>query len=309
MDDTGLVFDIQGFSVHDGPGCRTLIFLKGCPLRCFWCSNPEGLSPVPELLYYRNRCVHDRACVHACPHNAITTVAGDSFVHFDKTKCIDCTDHPCEQACTQRAIRFSGAYFSVDGLLHRIQRDRPYWGSGGGITLSGGEPMMQFEFTRRLLKSCQDAYIHTAIETCGMAPRNHYESILDFTDWIFFDLKHMDSERHREATGVGNEQILENATYLASQNRIRLVFRMPLISGFNDSEEHIHDVAHFIKAHGNREINLLPLHHLGASKYGLTGRSYHYHDAQPPDAEAMRRICALFESCGVACYIGSGTPF
>jgi len=304
---TGILFDIQGFSVHDGPGCRTLIFLKGCPLSCQWCSNPEGRNPFPEPLYNQSKCVFDKLCIDACPYEAIT-IEKDTL-SIDRSKCADCNTFLCADACCTGAIQKGGYSMPLEKLISLIQRDRQYWGSNGGITLTGGEPFFQPEFAGALLKYCHNAYIHTAVETCGHVPWSCYEPILPYIDWIFFDIKHMDPVQHKEGTGYTNTLILDNARLLAAESPGRMVFRMTIIPGYNDQPDHIQQLADFILSTGRNEINLLPVHHLGRDKYNLTGRSYYTTDFTPPTPQSLQKICQQLESIGITCYIGSDTPF
>ena len=304
---TGTLFDIQGFSVHDGPGCRTLIFLKGCPLSCEWCSNPEGRNPFPEPLYNQTKCVFDNLCIDACPHDAITP--GHETLSINRSLCAECHSFECADVCCSGAIQQGGYTKSLNELITLIQRDRQYWGSQGGITLTGGEPLYQPEFASALLKHSHDAYIHTAIETCGHVSWSSYVSALPYTDWIFFDIKHMDPEQHVKGTGLTNKLILENAQRLAAEFSGKLVFRMTLIPGYNDQMEHIQQLADFIVKSGRKEINILPLHHLGREKYMLTGRPYYTSDFTPPSPESMNHIKDFMEANGISCYLGSDTPF
>jgi glycyl-radical enzyme activating protein len=193
--------------------------------------------------------------------------------------------------------------------MKKIQRDRRYWGPGGGVTLSGGEPMFQPEFTTEILKACYDSYIHTALETCGHAPWKYYEKALNYIDWVFFDIKHVDAEAHKKGTGVSNQLIFENAERIASHGSYRLVFRMPVIPGFNDSVENITATAEFIRKAGKEEVNLLPIHHFGSTKYELLGMKYTCEDIKPPGSEKMRDIEKIFDAYSIKCYIGSLTPF
>jgi len=303
----GYIFDIQGFSVHDGPGCRTLIFLKGCSLHCFWCSNPEGISPLPEILYKIEKCNSDLLCAESCPAGAIAF--SGSSLNFNKDKCRVCTTFNCILTCCTGALQLGGYFITTGDLYEKIQRDRQYWGDRGGITLTGGEPFCQPDFTRDLLKKCYEGFIHTAVETCGNFPWRNIESSIPFLDWIFFDLKQMDGELHNNATGRNNDLILENARRLAAEFNGRLVFRMPVIPGFNDDPDNIMKMAGFIKSTGRNEINILPVHHLGREKYSLTGRSYSPDPSKIPSKAEMLDIQSIFECEGIKCYTGSKTPF
>lgn len=308
-DERGLIFDIQGFSVHDGPGCRTLVFLKGCPLRCRWCANPEGIHPHPQVMYYRDRCLMSYACRDACASRAIHVEREGGSITIARAKCDRCIDFECADACDYDALKVSGYYMTLEELMEKIQKDRQYWGPGGGVTLSGGEPMLQHEFAGAVLRQCYDSYIHTGMETSGHAPWKHYEQVLGYVEWIFFDLKHMDPEMHKLGTGVSNELILDNARKIASLGECRLIFRMPVIPGFNDSHENIVATAEFISSIGKREINILPMHHLGWSKYELLGMEYPYQDLRKSTPEELREIRAIFAQYSIDCYIGSDTPF
>lgn len=304
---SGTIFDIQGFSVHDGPGARTLIFLKGCSLNCFWCSNPEGISKSNIPLYYSSKCIGCGNCKTACPNNAIQFI--DEKPVIDRDFCEICNDHTCIDNCYTDTLRMSGRTISVDELFSIIQRDRQYWGNKGGITLTGGEPLIQVDFARDILEKCYNSYIHTAIETCGNVPWKNFEMVIDYLDWIFFDLKHLDTDIHKKGTGVSNRLILENAERIASKGNYRLIFRMAIIPGYNDSIENITATAEFMRKIGVDEINILPIHHFGSSKYELLGMKYTYGDVKPPDMRKMEEIKNIFDSYAIKCYIGSNTPF
>lgn len=305
----GNIFDIQGLSIHDGPGCRTAIFLKGCSLRCSWCSNPEGIEGYIEPLYYAQKCIYDGNCVSACPFDAIQILPEDQLI-IDRSKCKDCHDQPCIEVCLTGALQRSAKSYTLEEVFKIIRRDRQFWGHGGGITLSGGEPLYQFEFAYELLKKAHDSYIHTAIETCGQASWLHYEKVLPYLDWIFFDLKQMDPILHKQETQHDNMLILENARKIAKHFKGRLVFRTPIIPGYNDSDEHINMLAKFINQSGRKEINLLPLHLLGREKYRLLG-----YDDIPishkgvPTQGRMEEIGEMFKNQGITAYLGSETDF
>ena len=305
----GLIFDIQGFSVHDGPGCRTLIFLKGCPLKCKWCSNPEGIYPQVQLMYHSAKCVGDMGCQQTCPHGAVSEKNNGGGPDIDRNKCQECETMDCVKACNFGALALSGTWMTIDEVWEKIQRDRQYWGPKGGVTLSGGEPMMQFEFANALLKKCFEAYIHTAMETSGYATGWQYNKVLDHLEWIFFDLKHMDPRKHHEGTGVSNEIILENARIVAKSDKVRVIFRIPLVPGFNDTDENVRATAEFLLSVGRTEVNVLPLHHFGSSKYEMVGRDYNFPNREKPTKKRMEEIRTIFEGLGITCYLGSDTPF
>lgn len=297
----GCLFDIQGFSVHDGPGCRTLIFLKGCTLQCAWCSNPEGIDPHPVLMYNSEKCIHDGLCVEVCPHHALKIT--DNQLDILRNLCHDCEIPLCTAECLTGALRRAGYFTSIEELFKTIRRDRQFWGNEGGITLTGGEPLLQLRFAKEILKRCYEAYIHTAIETCGNIPWKNFEDTIPWIDFIYFDLKLMDSDKHRELTGAGNELILENLRRLADQFKGRLVIRMPIIPGINNTDSNISSTISLMKETGINEINLLPLHHLGKEKYHLLGKKYPLNGHLTPDREEMTRLLGIFRLHGLNCLI------
>ncbi len=306
-DSKGYLFDIQGLSVHDGPGCRTLIFLCGCTLNCLWCSNPEGISLKPSLMYAAAKCIGCGNCIGNCPENALSMVEGK--LRIAPQFCITCTTKECLSDCYTDALRLNGYEISVEKLYEIIRRDRQFWGLDGGITLTGGEPLLQIGFVKNLLTKCHDSYIHTAIETCGNIPWKNFGEVIPFLDWIFFDLKHQDSPLHQQATSSGNSLILENAKRLSKEFKGRLIFRLPLIPGFNDSEKNILDIISFLRETGKNEINILPLHHLGREKYQLLQKDYQGSTIPTPTKEQLKVIRELFRTSGIECFTGSETPF
>ncbi|MBN2615610.1 MAG: glycyl-radical enzyme activating protein [Bacteroidales bacterium] len=301
------IFDIQGLSVHDGPGCRTLVFMSGCTLRCFWCSNPEGIDLRSGLMHYDSLCILCGDCAQACLRNAITIADGQWLLA--REICSDCMEQVCVEACNMDALRVSGYEMTLDETLKIIQRDRFFWGVGGGVTLTGGEPLLQIDFVSELLKESYERYIHTAIETCGNVPWENFERVLPFLEWIFYDIKNMDSQAHKKATGVANPLILENARKLSAVFPGRLIFRMPLIPGFNDGESNIHDTIGFLKRAGRSELNILPLHHLGKEKYKMLGREYKPDKLSIPSKEKLEQVKNTFTKAGINCYVGSDVPF
>jgi len=301
------IFDIQGLSVHDGPGCRTLIFMKGCTLNCFWCCNPEGISSKPSLMYYSSKCIACGNCAKNCPHQAIQI--GNEKLSISRQRCAVCEEQSCISECYTDALRLCGYEITLTKLMEIIRRDRQFWGSRGGITLTGGEPLLQIDFVKELLAKCHQAYIHTAIETCGNVPWENYQKVLPYLDWIFFDLKNFNSEEHKKATTVSNQMILENARLLAREFVGRLIFRFPLIPGFNDTSKNITSLIQFMKENRKNEINILPLHHLGKEKYQKLGKEYIGEGIPVPTNEHLRVIEQTFQSAGIHCYMGSETPF
>lgn len=303
-----VIFDIQGFSVHDGPGGRTLVFFKGCPLSCKWCCNPEGLDYGLSVMYRSSKCRRCHNCVTYCPNNAVA-VSGDGFIEMDRNKCVNCTTIECVAGCYFQALSMVGRRMTLEQLMRKLERDRRFWGRKGGVTLGGGEVMSQYAFAARLLEECHKSCMHTAVETSGFAPWEHIEKVLKHVDWIFVDLKHMDPQAHMEGTGVRNELILENIRRMAELKSNRLLVRIPLIPQFNDDDDNILKSAAFLQGAGIREVNILPFHRLGSSKYDQLFMDYDYRESTPPDAEKMGKIQQIFRSHDIACYAGSNTPF
>lgn len=308
-DTRGLVFDVQGHSVHDGPGTRTTVFLNGCPLSCVWCCNPEGLFTRPVVVRREIKCKHCGRCVEACPHHAITVDAA-GVATFDRTSCDVCTTHECVASCYHEALEVSGKWTTVDDLMAVFKRDRQFWGSRGGVTFSGGEPLFQREFILEMLRRCREARLHVCIETTACVSESYLFEALKNVDWMFVDIKQMDPERHKELTGVSNELILSNIKALAASDWPGfVVVRIPVIPGCNDSEENIRATAKFVKDAGLEVINLLPFHRLGESKYRQLGKHYAFEEHPGTPVEALAPLKALVEAEGLTCYTGWKTPF
>jgi glycyl-radical enzyme activating protein len=296
----GLVFDIQRFSLHDGHGIRTLVFMKGCPLRCPWCSNPESQSRKPEVMFFEERCISCGACIEACPNGEALRAhwpLGDG-------SCDDCT--PCVAACWPRARVMVGREMSRDDVLEIIRRDRVFYEeSHGGITVGGGEPTMQPDFVAGLLESCRAEGIHTAIETCGYAPWETMKKVLDHVDELLMDIKHMDSAIHKEWTGVANERILANAQEAANLVQ-EMVVRVPLIPGFNDDNDNLNELGAFVKQKltGVTRVDVLPYHSTGESKSTRLRREFKLGTLEPQGRDRLGEIKALLSSYGLDARVG-----
>jgi len=311
----GLVFDVQGHSVHDGPGCRSLVFLSGCPLRCEWCANPEGQELKQQVMYQAKKCKYVdhncRRCISACPYNAISE-SGDPEkpIVLDRSKCRECTTYDCTEACIHESLNLSGKWMTVSELMDIINRDRRFWGDGGGVTFTGGDPFMQKEFLTAILKKCKEAMIHTAVETSAQVDTESFLNAFQYLDFAFIDIKHMDPDKHREATGVNNKLILKNIAALAASGWPgTLVIRIPIIEGFNDSDENITATAEFLNKIGLDIVNILPFHRLGDSKYNQLGMKYKYSDREGTPDEVMKRVQKIFLDHNIGCFIGHNTPF
>jgi pyruvate formate lyase activating enzyme len=307
----GLIFDVQGHSVHDGPGTRTTVFMNGCPLQCFWCCNPEGLFHQPVMMYSDKKCVHCGRCVEVCPSKAISFTEDDcSLVQNRDEHCDHCKTMECADACLHEAISIAGKYYTVDDLMKLFRRDRQFWGSRGGVTFSGGEPLLQHDFISEVLKKCKQAYIHTCVETTANLSTGYFLQIIRDVNWVFVDIKLMDPRGHKTVTGVDNALILKNIEQLAGLDWDGvLIVRVPIIPNINDSEENIRATARFVSSIGLDVMNILPFHRLGESKYRRIGRTYRFADQAPPSDAHMNRLRGIVEKEGLICFVGHNTPF
>ncbi len=294
-------------SVHDGPGCRTLVFMQGCTLNCNWCSNPEGISKKPELLYRVDNCRLDGNCIADCNFSAIT-IENKKLI-IDRRICDSCTSYSCINNCYTKALSKSAKEMCVTDLIKIVNRDRQYWGKDGGVTLSGGEPLLQIDFVDEFLRKCHNSYIHTAIETCGNLPWSNFSRVLPFVDWIFIDFKHPDSAEHKAKTGSGNMKIVSNIQRLKAEFLGKIVVRIPVIPGYNNTDEAISGYLNFFMKNNIEEVNILPLHHLGREKYTLLGLDYEMDHTITISKEEISRIEGVFTSAGIVCYSGHLTPF
>jgi len=295
-----LVFDIQRFSVHNGPGIRTTVFLKGCPLRCAWCSNPESQDFFPNLLARDARCRGCAACVPACPRGAITVAGGKRRI--DWRRCNHCLE--CVESCIYGSLTACGEYREVAQVVDEVARDRDFYeASGGGVTISGGEALLQDDFVLSVLRECKNQGFHTALDTTGYAPWEKLERLLPFVDLVLFDIKHLDSAEHKRATGVGNAVILENLERVA---KIRTTWlRMPVIPGFNDSEEHVERLGELGKRVGAERISLLPYHEGGSAKSEQVGKVYAFPEGGTPDDRHMERLKDIIVGKNINVSVGS----
>ena len=260
----GMIFDIQRYSIHDGPGIRTTVFLKDCPLRCRWCSNPESWGSRPELFYMKSRCIGCGTCKTA-------------------------PEAP-ETVCPTGALCLKGEQTSAEKVFAAVLRDLPYYQrSGGGVTLSGGEPLLQKDFAAEILRLCREAGIHTAVETTGLVPWETFEALEGLVDLYLYDFKHPDPELHRKWTGRSNEQILENLDRL-SRTSACIHVRVPVIPGVNDQPETLREIASFLNAHGIRERTLLPFHQYGSSKYQSLGLTYEMEGVPQLTEERLKEL-------------------
>ena len=271
MKDHGIVFNIQRFSLHDGPGIRTIVFLKGCPLRCPWCANPESQLPEPSILYNKTKCIHCESCVAVCESKAIRPNYYE-VDRIDKSKCILCGK--CTDICPTEALFLKGKLMSVEEVIAEVEKDRRvYQTSGGGVTFSGGEPFVQYEFLLNLLSAMKAVGISTAIETTGAVSWDILKESIPYTDYYLYDIKHADPKKHNAVIGMGNELILENMRRLSLETK-GLVLRMPLIPGFNEDIENVKATARIVKELNLKSISVLPYHNFGESKYDFMNIPY-----------------------------------
>jgi pyruvate formate lyase activating enzyme len=295
----GLVFDIQRFSIHDGPGIRTIVFLKGCPLSCSWCSNPESQSLKPVIMYQEMNCIHCGRCITACKKGAIS-IYNKEYINRDI--CTACGE--CVNVCPASALVLKGKKMTVEQVVKELKKDAiNYRRSGGGITLSGGEPLVQSDFSKELLKACKAQGWHTAIETTGYASPETIEKVFPYIDLALMDIKNIDSDIHKEYTGVSNEIILENGARIAKITKT--VVRVPVIPEFNSSEKSILEICKFVKTLNNIDtIHLLPYHTYGENKYKLLGRNYLMNKSRNISNDEIENLKQIVISQGLNCIIG-----
>lgn len=296
----GRIFNIQRFSIEDGPGIRTVVFLKGCPLRCPWCSNPESLNSFLEIGHIDTLCDHCGRCLEVCEPKAIRYA--EKGIHIDRGKCTNCG--ACVPVCAANAMRLFGQDLSLEELLEELEKDSLYYrNSGGGITVSGGEVLVRPKFTAAILKECQEMGYHTAIETSGYGSKKALDTVLEHLDLALYDLKIMDPARHLEVIGVPNAVILRNAKRVLEKG-VPMIIRVPVIPGQTDTEENIRDIARFVKEEldPGLSVNLLPYHRFGQNKYKMLDREYQLSELPPPDGR-LGEIVDFFEASGLTCEI------
>lgn len=294
---TGLVTEIKKFATHDGPGIRTTVFLKGCPLRCKWCSNPETISPNSQFYFIAKRCKNYGGCVDVCPVGAISM---DMESKIDRTKCTLCME--CVNACPHGAFRQVGTYMSISEVMEEIEKDNPFYGEDGGMTLSGGEPLYQSGFALCLLKRCNEKGISTVLDTSGHASPEIVKQAMEYTDMVLLDLKHMDPEMHKQGTGVDNALILENAGLMAEKTCVRI--SLPLIPDYNDGKENLSATAQFALSLGVDHIDVNPLHILGTDKYTCLGLNPPYASFRGIEDHDVLRARDILEGFGLQVTIG-----
>lgn len=296
----GIIFNIQRYSIHDGPGIRTTVFLKGCPLNCWWCQNPEGQKSKPELIFWEDRCKGCGLCVLHCSSGAIQLIDGKPSTN--KEKCILCGE--CCRLCPVQARELIGKEMTVQEIVREVEKDAIFYEeSGGGVTFSGGEPLQQFDFLLKLLVSCRRKGIHTAVDTCGYVSRERLDKIIDKTDLFLFDLKLMDDEKHRHFTGVSNKIILENLKRLSSIHQ-NIYIRFPVIPEINDDIQNVKKMGEFLSTLRITQVNLLPYHYLGLDKYKRLGRSYPLTMTKSPGEDRLSAISLILQEYNLKVKVG-----
>lgn len=298
--ETGTIFNIQHYCIHDGPGIRTGVFLKGCPLRCLWCANPESQKSVPQLLYRRESCVGCGACSFACPHNAIEKDC-DGNIRTDRKLCTGCGK--CVSVCPSDAREIMGNVVTAGEVFDEVAGDTLFYGDDGGVTLTGGEVLSQSKFATAILTLCREAGIHTAIETSGFAPWDVLKPIVSLCDLVLYDQKQMNSAKHLQYTGVPNERILDNLRHINDELDCEIWVRVPTIPSYNNDPDNIRAVAEFVKNNLTHctQVHLLPYHNLGESKFEQLEKSPNGFSSHIPSNEDMEKLRDIVRSYGILC--------
>ena len=286
----GIIFDVKRMSIDDGPGFRTVIFLKGCPLRCTWCHSPESVTPVPQIVYYESKCIGCHECARVCENDVHEFSSdGQRVIHWDR--CVGCG--ACAEICYAEALDIKGRYVTAAEIFKLIERDDIFYKtSGGGVTFSGGEPLMQPDFLLEALILCKNHGLHTALDTSGFADPGVVRRILPFVDLFLFDLKCMDTEKHKQYTGVSNKPILENLEHMATASAT-ITVTLPVIPGYNGSLENVSQTMEFMERLGLREMRLLPVNQVAGSKYKWLGKNYALDGLKPKDTEWIDAVRLL----------------
>ena len=296
---SGLLMDIKRMAIHDGPGIRTTLFLKGCPLKCVWCHNPEGIAVKRQLAYFEHKCIGCGQCVDVCPRNAHSLAQTGHFL--DRSACRQCG--ACVDVCLGDALKLYGQTVTVEDALKLVQEDRIFYGNQGGVTLSGGEPLLQEAFVLEFLKAAKAAGINTAIDTCGFVPWKAYEAVLPYTDIFLYDLKHINAQQHLKFTGQSNERILENLQKLSAAGT-RIEIRIPLGPGCNDDQKNLQETAVFLSKLFIEKVRVLPYHALARSKYLALGLDDTMPQVPSPDKERVKEIVELFQNYNLPAFSG-----
>jgi len=297
----GIIFDIQHYAVHDGPGIRTIVFFKGCPLKCEWCCNPESQSFFPQLRHIDFKCKSCLSCIESCKLNAVSFHENNLLRNFDS--CYSCKEKQCFENCNFEALKISGAKYSVEKVIEIVSKDIPFYNnSGGGVTFSGGEPFSQPEFLFQLLKECKTKNIHTAVETCGWCNTEDIKKSINVIDLFLFDLKLLNDEQHIKFTGKSNRIILENLKFIAASQK-KVIIRFPLIPGITDTSQNINEIITLMKDYNLKEICVEPYHTLGIEKYKEHGLIYCLPELGNYRIEEIESVKKIFTEKKLNCQI------
>lgn len=297
---TGLVSNIQKYSIHDGPGIRSTIFLKGCPLYCAWCHNPENLSFASEIVWNGEKCIGCQSCVEACPQQ--TLIASKQGIEIDKERCTCCGI--CADVCPSLALEKLGKIMSVEEVLAQVSKDEIFYQqSKGGITLSGGEPLSQLEFSLEVLKRCKELGYHTAVDTCGLVPENAFDMVLPYVDLFLYDIKHLDDETHKKYTKASIAPILSNLRYIVNKSK-NVWIRVPIVPTINSAPDHMQRIGTLMQELGLKEIYLLPYHKMAVAKYQRLHLPYTISHIEEPAAEQMQELREILSKQGINAHIG-----
>lgn len=292
------IFNIQKYSIHDGPGIRTVVFFKGCPLSCLWCSNPESQDNKIQIVCDKTKCMHCLHCIDVCPKNAISL--SNNHIKIDSSKCISC--FTCKNSCPNKAISTEGKSFTISEVIKEVMKDEMFYEeSNGGVTLSGGEVLMQHEFASELLKSLKTKNIHTAIETTGYTSNKIFSKFIENVDLLLFDMKHYDRDKHFEATNVYNDLIITNLKIAIDCGK-DVIIRIPVIPNINSSLKDAEGFCKLLKFVNAKKVNLLPFHQFGQKKYELLNKDYTFHNVQQLHEEDLLDYKNIFIKNGFDCY-------
>ncbi len=299
---TGLIFDIKKYAINDGPGIRLTVFFKGCNLACKWCHNPESISPEVQKMYTVSKCIGAVKCIENCPNNALELTKNGIVTNYDLCKLCG----KCAEVCPTKAFEILGVHKPIDELMKMIDKEAIFFDqSGGGVTFSGGEPLLHADYLLKILKECGKRFYHRVVDTTAFSKQKTLLEVAKHTEMFLIDLKHMDSVKHKEFTGVNNEKILANITELAKTN-CEIIFRMPLIKGVNTTNENIEKTAIFINSlEGNRKIvNLLPYHKVAENKHTKLGTPKKYIEYEAPNEAEIQAISSIFNHYEITASIG-----
>ena len=299
MENKAMLMDIKRFAVHDGPGLRTTLFLKGCSLKCIWCHNPEGICRETQMAYYAHKCIGCGECVKVCPTGAHTM--DETGHHFDRTKCVFCGK--CVGACLGEALTIFGRLVDVEEAYEILTEDKLFYRDNGGATVSGGEPLFYADFIKELFTKLKAEGIHTAVDTCGNVPWERFEKVLPVTDLFLYDMKHIDPVAHKALTGADNHHILENLKKL-SENGAKIEIRMPLVPGSNDDEETLRGIGAFLQNLNITKMKVLPYHSMARSKYAALGMEDTMPHVDSPTDDDLQKAVALLKSYGIPAISG-----